>query len=161
MCLHKTILRKGERNEMQKMAFNNFTGHCQLNTDMVILHWTMIIQPEAISQKQKKKRIMHLEKAEEFLLSQDSRIHRYEKIAFSFCTAWVGNVMLMHKWTTICGNLYFQAHLFFIQKIKVFCIGFGKEMFGKCWELFLSNYYVFISWRWVWNILRMNKSFIL
>ena len=48
-----TILRKGERNEMQKMAFNNFTGHCQLNTDMVILHWTMIIQPEAISQNEK------------------------------------------------------------------------------------------------------------
>lgn len=34
-CLHKTLLRNGNRNEMQKIAFNNFTGHCQLK----YLHW--------------------------------------------------------------------------------------------------------------------------
>lgn len=112
---------KANGTKCRKMAFNNFTGHCQLNADMVILHWTMIIQPEAISQeqKQKKKRIMHLETAEEFLLSQDSRIYiAVKKIAVSCCMAGVGNVMLMYKWTsTICGNIYiFQAYLYFIQK---------------------------------------------
>lgn len=116
-----------------------------------ILTWWFYIEQWLFNRKQspnrskKKKEIMHLERAEEFLLFVKTKESFTTKKEFHFILCglemwcWMHNHN--HKWTApICGNSSFQAYLFFILNEKCFSLVWPGNI-----AMLLKNFCDFIS----------------